>query len=113
MQACELVLTDSGGVQEEAPGLANVLVMRDIENRTARSVDRRHRPARRPRPSKNRRRVTELTPPTATVTRDGPSRSNPYGDGNASKRILDANRQLLSRPSKRMPKRSKLRNQLS
>ena len=34
MQNCQLVLTDSGGVQEEAPGLGKpVLVMRDTTER--------------------------------------------------------------------------------
>lgn len=89
MQACELVLTDSGGVQEEAPGLGKpVLVMRDTTERpegvdagTVRLVG--------PVQAKIVDAVTELL-----TNRDSylamAQASNPYGDGNASKRILDA-----------------------
>ncbi|MBB3207006.1 UDP-N-acetylglucosamine 2-epimerase (non-hydrolyzing) [Rhodopirellula rubra] len=89
MQACELVLTDSGGVQEEAPGLGKpVLVMRDTTERpegvdagTVRLVG----PVR----EKIVEGVSELLTDRANYDAMAQA-SNPYGDGNASKRILDA-----------------------
>jgi UDP-N-acetylglucosamine 2-epimerase (non-hydrolysing) len=89
MQACELVLTDSGGVQEEAPGLGKpVLVMRDTTERpegvdagTVRLVG----PVR----EKIVDSVSELLTNRASYQAMAQA-SNPYGDGSASKRILDA-----------------------
>ncbi len=89
MQACELVLTDSGGVQEEAPGLGKpVLVMRDTTERpegvdagTVRLVG----PVR----EKIVDSVSELLTNRASYQAMAQA-SNPYGDGCASKRILDA-----------------------
>lgn len=89
MQACELVLTDSGGVQEEAPGLGKpVLVMRNtterpegVEAGTVKLVG----PVRENIVSG----VSELL-----VDRDAyetmAKTNNPYGDGRASQRIRDA-----------------------
>lgn len=89
MQACELVLTDSGGVQEEAPGLGKpVLVMRDTTERPE-GVDAG---------------TVRLVGPVRKNIVDGVSEllsdreaydkmaraSNPYGDGTASEKILDA-----------------------
>ncbi|WDQ17951.1 non-hydrolyzing UDP-N-acetylglucosamine 2-epimerase [Rhodopirellula sp. P2] len=89
MQACELVLTDSGGVQEEAPGLGKpVLVMRDTTERPE-GVDAG---------------TVRLVGPVRQNIVDGVSEllrdreaydqmaraSNPYGDGTASIKILDA-----------------------
>ncbi|MEO9594464.1 non-hydrolyzing UDP-N-acetylglucosamine 2-epimerase [Rhodopirellula bahusiensis] len=89
MQACELVLTDSGGVQEEAPGLGKpVLVMRDTTERPE-GVDAG---------------TVRLVGPVRQNIVDGVSEllsnrnaydkmakaSNPYGDGTASEKILDA-----------------------
>ena len=87
MHRCTLVLTDSGGIQEEAPALGKpVLVMRDtterpeaIEAGTARLVgtDRKH--------------IIEevsrlLDEPEAYRAMAGAS--NPYGDGMAAQRIV-------------------------
>lgn len=84
-----LVLTDSGGIQEEAPALGKpVLVLRDVTERpeavvagTARLIGTDHG-----------RIVQE-----ASTLLDDPGRYremavavNPYGDGNASERILRA-----------------------
>lgn len=89
MQACELVLTDSGGVQEEAPGLGKpVLVMRNtterpegVEAGTVKLVG----PVR----EKIVSGVSELL-----ADRDAyevmAKTNNPYGDGQASQRIRDA-----------------------
>jgi UDP-N-acetylglucosamine 2-epimerase (non-hydrolysing) len=89
MQRAYLILTDSGGVQEEAPYLGKpVLVMRDVTDRpeavqagTVALVG-----------TDTRRIVTEVT-----RLLDNPDlhssfsrRINPYGDGRASQRILDA-----------------------
>lgn len=89
MQRAHLILTDSGGVQEEAPYLGKpVLVMRDVTERpeavragTVALVG-----------TDRQRIVTEvnrlLDDPTlhAAFSR----RINPYGDGKASARIVDA-----------------------
>ncbi|MBB1597216.1 non-hydrolyzing UDP-N-acetylglucosamine 2-epimerase [Achromobacter sp. UMC46] len=89
MQRSYLILTDSGGVQEEAPYLGKpVLVMRDVTERpeavragTVALVG-----------TDTRRIVTEVT-----RLLDDPDlhasfsrRINPYGDGQASQRIVDA-----------------------
>lgn len=88
MQNCYLVLTDSGGVQEEAPGLGKpVLVMRDTTERpeavdagTVRLVGTD---------------ATEIVSwvskllGDASVYQEMSRAHNPYGDGKACKRILD------------------------
>ena len=89
MASCTLVLTDSGGIQEEAPSLGKpVLVMRDTSERpeaiaagTARLVG-----------TDSERIISEVS-----VLLDNPeayrrmSRAvNPYGDGKASQRIVQA-----------------------
>ena len=94
MQRAHLILTDSGGVQEEAPYLGKpVLVMREVTERpeavqagTVALVG-----------TDTRRIVTEVT-----RLLDDPAlhasfsrRINPYGDGRASQRIVDA---LCGRP---------------
>lgn len=88
MRRCEVILTDSGGVQEEAPSLGKpVLVMRDTTERpeavaagTVRLV------------GANADRIfTECQ----TLLRDPGAyqamaqAANPYGDGHASERIVD------------------------
>jgi UDP-N-acetylglucosamine 2-epimerase (non-hydrolysing) len=89
MNRASIVLTDSGGVQEEAPSLGKpVLVMRDTTERpeavgagtarlvgtdTARIVDAVHR---------------LLTDPAEYA--DMANAVNPYGDGLASQRTIDA-----------------------
>lgn len=88
MEKSTLVLTDSGGIQEEAPGLGKpVLVMRDtterpeaVEAGTVKLV------------GTNRQmivdNVTELLTNEAVYDRMSHA-VNPYGDGKASQRILD------------------------
>lgn len=97
MNAATLILTDSGGVQEEAPSLGKpVLVMREVTERpeaveagTVRLVG-----------AHSDRIVTEvrrlLTDRTAyeAMTRA----HNPYGDGQASGRIVNACRKFLAVP---------------
>ena len=92
MSRCRLVLTDSGGVQEEAPGLGKpVLVMRDTTER----------------PEGVTVGTALLTGPSAAniiahatrlLTDQGAydrmaSAQNPYGDGHAAERIVQRIRQ--------------------
>jgi UDP-N-acetylglucosamine 2-epimerase (non-hydrolysing) len=96
MNRCTLILTDSGGVQEEAPSLGKpVLVMRDVTERpeavlagTVRLV------------GNDRERIVKevsrlLLDPAAY---DNMSRShNPYGDGHAAPRVVRACRDYFER----------------
>jgi len=89
LERCHLVLTDSGGLQEEAPSLGKpVLVLRDVTERwegiaagTARLV------------GTDTLRIVEET--SAVLESPGEyalmsEAINPYGDGRASERIADA-----------------------
>lgn len=88
MSRCTVILTDSGGIQEEAPSLGKpVLVMRDSTERPealstgiVKLVGNRRE-----------RIVAEvsqiLAAPAASLAQS--FHENPYGDGNASKRILN------------------------
>lgn len=89
MMNSHVILTDSGGIQEEAPSLGKpVLVMRDtterpeaVEAGTVELV------------GTNRQKIVEEVSKLLddeAVYRDMSSRSNPYGDGKASERIVDA-----------------------
>lgn len=96
MDHSTFVLTDSGGVQEEAPSLGKpVLVMREVTERpegvasgTARLVG-----------TETDRILTEVT--LLLDDADEYARraqiANPYGDGQAAKRIVD----VLGRPARR------------
>lgn len=94
MRRAHLILTDSGGVQEEAPALGKpVLVMRDVTERpeavaagTVRLVG-----------TSRERITTEATRllDDSSVYADFCRRENPYGDGRACQRIVDA---LCGRP---------------
>jgi len=87
MDRCDVVLTDSGGVQEEAPALGKpVLVMRDVTERpeaieagTARLVGTD--------PRRIVASLEELLCDEVAYFRMAKAR-NPYGDGLASERIL-------------------------
>lgn len=93
MNRCYMIITDSGGVQEEAPSLGKpVLVMRDTTERpeavdagTVKLVG-----------TDTQRIVSEAaTLIDAPDAYDAMSRAhNPYGDGQASQRILNAIRNL-------------------
>lgn len=88
MQNCHIVLTDSGGVQEEAPGLGKpVLVMRDTTERpeaidagTVRLVGTN---------VDSICNAVQLLLDNKDLYSEMSLAHNPYGDGNASKRILD------------------------
>lgn len=84
MKKCKLILTDSGGVQEEAPSLNKpVLVMRDFTERTEGLIN------------KSLKLVgTDINKITQSVSEiiessDEYKIQNPYGDGFASDRIID------------------------
>jgi len=87
MEKSYLILTDSGGVQEEAPGLGiPVLVMRDtterpeaVEAGTVRLVGTDQ--------SKIEQNVAELLNKSASYSQMSQAQ-NPYGDGLAAKRIV-------------------------
>ncbi|WBL18560.1 MULTISPECIES: non-hydrolyzing UDP-N-acetylglucosamine 2-epimerase [Citricoccus] len=89
-----VVLTDSGGVQEEAPGLGKpVLVMRENTERpeavtagTVRLIGTDE--------ERVYNEVTELLTDSAAYERMS-NAVNPYGDGNAARRTLSAIRELL------------------
>lgn len=87
MSKCFLILTDSGGIQEEAPSLGKpVLVMREVTERiegleagTARLV------------GTNKAKIVSETERLLNNKNEYIKMSktfNPYGDGNASKRIV-------------------------
>jgi UDP-N-acetylglucosamine 2-epimerase (non-hydrolysing) len=94
LKRCTLILTDSGGIQEEAPSLGKpVLVMRDkterpegVEAGVTRLV------------GTNRRRIVDeanrLLRDPAAFERMA-SGANPFGDGKASQRIVAAVRHFL------------------
>jgi len=95
MRASRLILTDSGGVQEEAPSLGKpVLVMRDTTERpeavSAGTVELVGTDARR-----IVDRVTTLLTDEAAYRRMSTA-SNPYGDGRAAGRIAAVVRALVS-----------------
>jgi UDP-N-acetylglucosamine 2-epimerase (non-hydrolysing) len=95
MQRCSLVLTDSGGIQEEAPGLGKpVLVLREkterpegIEAGTVRLVGSR---------------AASIVAETARLLDDRVAyqrmarAANPYGDGHAAEYIVEALLQVES-----------------
>jgi UDP-N-acetylglucosamine 2-epimerase (non-hydrolysing) len=93
MNGCTGVLTDSGGIQEEAPSLGKpVLVMREVTERpealaagTARLVGTDCR--------KIVREVSRLLESSGSARRV--RASNPYGDGQAARRIIRICRQFL------------------
>ena len=88
MEKSSVVLTDSGGIQEEAPGLGKpVLVMRDTTERpealnagTVKLVGTDYK--------KIVKEVSELLESTVAYTKMSKA-VNPYGDGLASNRIVE------------------------
>jgi UDP-N-acetylglucosamine 2-epimerase (non-hydrolysing) len=88
MNKCYLVLTDSGGIQEEAPTLGKpVLVMREVTERTegieagtARLVGTS---------KETIIRETNVLLNDATAYQSMANAVNPYGDGTASEKIVE------------------------
>ena len=94
MSRCRLVLTDSGGVQEEAPSLGKpVLVMRDTTERPE-GVEAGTAILTGARASTIVEHATRLLTDPAAY-RAMATAKNPYGDGHASERILDRMRQYF------------------
>lgn len=107
MERCHFILTDSGGIQEEAPSLGKpVLVMRDTTER----------------PEAVEAGTVKLVGTETAVIVDWATRlmtdssvydkmaraHNPYGDGKAAGRILEAlkhHHDMRSRPPRRMQSR--------
>ena len=101
LQGCDVVLTDSGGIQEEAPALGKpVLVMRDTTERpeaiaagTARLVgvafDSVHE-------------QLEHLVTSAPARAEMAHAVNPYGDGRAAARVVAALEELFG-VGKRLP----------
>ena len=97
LKSCYFIITDSGGIQEEAPSLGKpVLLMREVTERpeavkagavkivgtdTRRIVDAAARLL--ASPAAYKRMVID---------------KNPYGDGTASRRIVDAAKRFLQGP---------------
>jgi len=88
MQHSLLILTDSGGVQEEAPSLGKpVLVLRDVTERTE-AVDAGTVKLVGANCSNIIKSVNEILN-NEDLYKKMAEAHNPYGDGNASKRIVD------------------------
>jgi UDP-N-acetylglucosamine 2-epimerase (non-hydrolysing) len=84
MKGAALILTDSGGIQEEAPSLgAPVLVLRAVTERPEGSV-----PGLQEVVGLDPDRIVERSLAVLTSGVRGP-RANPYGDGGAGERIAD------------------------
>jgi UDP-N-acetylglucosamine 2-epimerase (non-hydrolysing) len=93
LRRCSLVLTDSGGLQEEAPGfVVPVLVLRDTTERRE-AIDTGWAWLVGSDPERIVRHARRLLadPPRWAVD------ENPYGDGKAGARVADAVASLLSR----------------
>lgn len=89
LRRCFLVLTDSGGVQEEAPTFAKpVLVLRKVTERPEASQFGLSKII-----GMTRKRIVDETERLLTDTEayeDMSAGQNPYGDGKASERIVEA-----------------------
>jgi UDP-N-acetylglucosamine 2-epimerase len=84
MRGASLVLTDSGGIQEEAPAFGvPVLVLRDVTERPE-GIDAGVAELVGTDPD----RILAASVAALSDTRDTP-RPNPYGDGRAGERIAD------------------------
>ena len=88
MNRCYLILSDSGGVQEEAPSLGKpVLVLRSVTERPEAVASGVVKLVGTDEQQITTETLRLLTDPSAY--RAMTSRANPYGDGKASKRIVD------------------------
>jgi UDP-N-acetylglucosamine 2-epimerase (non-hydrolysing) len=94
MAQCRIVLTDSGGVQEEAPSLGKpVLVMRDTTERPE-GVAAGTALLTGPKASRIVEHATRLLS-DADAYRSMANATNPYGDGRAAQRIVERIRQYF------------------
>jgi UDP-N-acetylglucosamine 2-epimerase (non-hydrolysing) len=94
LQRCAVVLTDSGGIQEEAPSFGvPVIVLRDVTERTE-AVDSGSAVL----AGTDRRRMVDLASQFIEESHSWPrlpGRLNPYGDGCAGSRAADAVAELI------------------
>ncbi|MEM9942883.1 MAG: UDP-N-acetylglucosamine 2-epimerase (non-hydrolyzing) [Planctomycetota bacterium] len=89
LNECDIVLTDSGGVQEEAPSFGKpVLVMRDTTERPE-GVEAGNAKLVGTDPEKIKAELTTLLTDADAFAAMADAK-NPYGDGTASKQIADA-----------------------
>jgi UDP-N-acetylglucosamine 2-epimerase (non-hydrolysing) len=89
MTQCDLILTDSGGIQEEAPSLGKpVLVMRETTERPE-AVDAGVVKLVGTKPSNIIDSVTTVTVDRSIHERMSRA-ENPYGDGRAAQRVVEA-----------------------
>lgn len=102
MDACSIIMTDSGGVQEEAPSLGKpVLVLREVTERPEAVEAGTVRLVGTDRAMIISEAVRLLTEESAYQTM---SRAhNPYGDGKATERILDRCLTFLGRGKRLTP----------
>ena len=88
MKRSKIILTDSGGLQEEAPGLGiPVLVLRDVTERPEGLESGNIRLA-----GTNAQHIFEQVKNLLTNRKEWESMAkavNPYGDGKAARRIVD------------------------
>lgn len=99
MERASLILTDSGGIQEEAPSLSKpVLVLRD-ETERPEAVDMGTVKLVGPHYAKILAEATSLLRDSSAYEAMAKA-ANPYGDGKASERILQALREFHADPKK-------------
>jgi UDP-N-acetylglucosamine 2-epimerase (non-hydrolysing) len=85
LKHCEFVLTDSGGIQEEAPSFGKYcIVMRDVTERME-SVQLKMSEL----VGTNKEKIVSAVSQQISNPKIFSSRENPYGDGNAAHRILE------------------------
>lgn len=91
MKKCELILTDSGGIQEEAPSLNKpVLVMRECTERTEALSEKTAELV-----GTNPENIINAISKILDGTSDIVIRANPYGDGFASEKIINLLRKRM------------------
>jgi UDP-N-acetylglucosamine 2-epimerase (non-hydrolysing) len=94
MAMCSIVITDSGGVQEEAPSLGKpVLVLRDLTERDEALHDGMVQLV-----GTNRERILTAAEELVTRAREGVTwpATSPFGDGHAAERGVAAIRSMLT-----------------
>lgn len=95
MHEAALILTDSGGVQEEAPSFGvPVLILRDVTERSE-AVACGHAYLVGTDPLAVAQAASEILARTGTFGKS-PNRGNPFGDGGAAGRIVLASRRFLA-----------------
>lgn len=94
MQACDLILTDSGGIQEEAPSLGKPVIV--LRAQTERPEARQQGTVRRV--SIDRQAIEEATIQLLNEEARVLSQNNPFGVGDSARQIVTAIRQYFNIP---------------